>query len=155
MTLEIYKYPHPVLNSPSVEVDLMGKNRQEIFKFAEEMLELFFKGFSWGMPVGLAAPQVGKNWKIFIAEIDGFPQIFFNPEIIWTPKEGKVYHKEGCYSLDENRFDYPVWRYPSIRLKWQDINGESQERRFNGKSAQIIQHEYDHLLGICCVDKHD
>ena len=77
-----------------------------------------------------------------------FGEPFINPEITWVTKAPTNSVKEGCYSLEENRFDYPVDRAPSIRMKWQDLDGEWHEERFNGFNAQILQHEYDHLDGI-------
>lgn len=76
--------------------------------------------------------------------------LFINPEITWRTGAPLDLCEEGCYSLQEGRFDYKVHRYPSIRLKWQDLTGTWHEGRFNGKKAQVIQHEMAHLDGFLC-----
>lgn len=151
--LKVLSYPHPILTSPSVDIDIMGDNRIEYVNFIEKMMEFYRGGGGWGRMVGLAAPQVGKNWNIFIA----FNEVFINPVLTPDILRGTSKLKEGCYSLEKNKFDYPTTRYYKVRLKWLDINGEEHSRNFYGSDAQIIQHEYEHLLGKLCVqhDSHD
>ena len=64
------------------------------------------------------------------------------------------YH-EGCYSLEENKFDYKTTRHDAVKLKWQDIHQKWHEQIFNGIAARIIQHEQDHLEGKLCCDYAD
>jgi peptide deformylase len=100
--------------------------------------------------VGLAAPQVGRNLRVFIVE----GKIFVNPEITWTPREGKDRAAEGCLSLPLTQ-SWPVWRPYGCRLKYQDMLGETYEEKFNGMRAKIIMHEMDHLEGrLCCGENY-
>ncbi len=141
--MEIVKYPDKRLLKVSRPVDLVQE-----YDFVQCLVEDMFstmKGL-WGNPVGLAAPQVGENVRLFIA----LGEVYVNPEITWE-SEAKDYHNEGCYSLEKGKYDYGVWRKQSIRLKWEGKAGRKFEKKFNGKTAQVIQHEYDHLQGkLCC-----
>ena len=140
--LRLVKYPTKSLLKKSVPVE---KIDDAIKAFAKDLvLFIYTGGLPWGVPTGLAAPQVGKNIRLFIA----FEDLFINPEITWITKAPKNPVREGCYSLEENNFSYPVERAQSIRMKWQDIDGEWHEERFNGFTAQILQHELDHLDGV-------
>lgn len=136
----IYKYPHKILLTKSTDATL--EEAKEIIKQLQEEAH----SLQWGTVVGLAAPQIGINKNVFLAQDKSYinPQItFFHPH-----KEKK---EEGCYSLEENKFDYKVKRSPSIKMKWQDKGGNWHEKRFDGFTAQVLQHEYDHLQGkLCC-----
>ena len=46
-----------------------------------------------------------------------------------------------------------VQRPESIMLSWTDEKGENHSAEFTGFKARLLQHEYDHLQGVCCVDK--
>lgn len=145
-TLKILKYPHPILQTPSVDIDILGPNRVNYIQFINKMMEMYDGDSEWGVMVGLAAPQVGKNWNIFVA----LNQVFINPVMTTFPLKGTSKLLEGCYSLKKNKFDYPTVRYYKIRLKWLDINGVERQQNFVGRDAQVIQHEYDHLQGRLC-----
>lgn len=140
--MEIVKYPNKILKKKSTKVDI----NKELISFVIEMKDFMNKQLKWGTVVGLAAPQVGRNVRLFFAQ----GQLYINPEIIWITKE-RYECQEGCYSLEKNKFDYKVDRAPSIKLRWQDLQGKWREKRFNGFAAQVIQHEMDHLEGkLCC-----
>ncbi len=67
----------------------------------------------------------------------------YNPEII--RQSGAYETEEGCLSLTGLR---KCTRYQEIEVSYQDINFQSQRQKFSGWTAQIIQHEIDHLSGI-------
>ena len=115
----------------------------ELKEFVKDMTVFMLKGLKWGTPMGLAAPQVGRPIRCFVA----LGEVFINPEILWMPKANWQEMKEGCYSLEEGNFDYPVRRAYAVKLKWTDLNGNEQVKRFNGFHAEVIQHEMDHLEG--------
>jgi peptide deformylase len=138
--LKLVKYPDPVLLRPCRPVKKINAGVRE---FVKEMALFMTTGLKWGVPMGLAAPQVGMDLRIFIA----LGEVFINPEIVWMTKAPKSVCHEGCYSLDENNFGYRVERASSVRLKWMDLKGNWNERRFNGFNAEVIQHEMDHLDG--------
>lgn len=138
--MEIVKYPDPRLLTPSVEAEI-GKETRAL---AEEMFA-FMANLQWGKPVGLAAPQVGHNVRVFWA-LDG---LYINPKII--ERSGAVRQgKEGCYSLEDDKYDYMVKRNGEIVLEWQDKKGGWHKQRFGGFKAIVIQHEFDHLEGKLC-----
>lgn len=145
--MELIKYPDKILTIKSEVVAITP----EVKKFVLDMFDFMHNELpKWGKAVGLAAPQVGKNWRIFIA----LNEVFINPEITWIPKGGENYCKEGCFSLDAGRFDYPTKRAYKIKLKWQDLDGNWHEDMFGGFKCQVIQHEYDHIEGrLCCGEE--
>lgn len=141
--MQLVKYPNPILTQKSKDV----KISREVLDFIDEMMEFYKTELKWGNPVGLAAPQVGKNWNIFIA----LDKVYINPRITWRPSGGWTTREEGCFSLEENKFDYKVRRQDALRLQWIDVDGSVKEERFHGFEAQVIQHEMDHLEGkLCC-----
>ncbi|HEX8607201.1 MAG TPA: peptide deformylase [Pedobacter sp.] len=142
MDMEIVKYPNPILTTPCVEVEINDETR----KLAQDMFA-FMKSLTWGSPVGLAASQVGHNLRMFWA----LDNLYINP-VITSRSPAMEHFKEGCYSLDEGKFDYKVVRHKSIYMLWQDKKGRSHERNFTGFPAQVIQHEYDHIEGKLCID---
>jgi len=93
--------------------------------------------------VGMAANMIGVPKKI-IAFYDGDEMIgMLNPEII---KQSAPFEaEEGCLSLDGTR---KTKRFRSIKVRWQNERMETRIRTFTGWTAQIIQHEVDHLSGI-------
>lgn len=144
--MELLKYPNPILLQ---KCESVAEINDELKAFVKELTLFTLHGLKWGIPTGLAAPQVGKPIRLFVT----LGEVFINPEIVWMTKAPKNTVKEGCYSLEENNFEYSVERAQSIRLKWQDLNGQWHEERFNGYKAQILQHEYDHLDGILINSK--
>lgn len=93
--------------------------------------------------VGLAAIQVGVPKRvILVRQGDDFIP-FINPMIIH--KHPRTYvAEEGCLSLDGTR---SVKRHRFIKVMWTEPNGKKRVREFGGFTAQIIQHEVDHLNG--------
>lgn len=148
--MEIVHYPHTVLTTPCVPVEITP----EVVDFVDELIAFMKDDTLWGNCAGLAANQVGKNWRLFVlnGELkDGSDsQVFINPEIVWVTKAPKDTFQEGCYSLQEGQF-YRTERAPSIALKWQDLDGGWHEKRYNGLMAQVIQHEMEHLEGKLCA----
>ena len=106
--------------------------------------------------VGIAAPQVGLNRRMFLAkrfDKDGEPfEFFINPQIIWYStllQQGE----EGCLSI-EDRYD-PVYRSLAVQMTYYDLEGKQYQEVIEGYTAVIIQHEYDHLNGILFTDRID
>lgn len=146
--LELVKYPDPSLLRPASPVIFKeGEENTVLLEAVQRMLGRMVKGFGWGNIVGMAAPQLGYDMRLCYC----LGKWYVNPEITWKTKDIKHF-KEGCFSLEANKFDYGVWRAPSIRVKWQDLDGKTHEERFNGDVAQALQHEIDHLDGKLCVE---
>lgn len=105
--------------------------------------------------IGLAANQIGLTKRVFVIgsnNIPGFPEPFavFNPQIIEYSQE-QTLDKEGCLSYPDLwlTIKRPEW----IVAQYQDSKGNYHEVKINGYLARCFQHEYDHLNGVCFVDK--
>lgn len=143
--MEILKHPNPILKQISQPVKKFDK---ELTDFVIDLLDTM-KHVKWGYAAGMSAIQVGKPLRLFIAQ----DEVYINPVVIWVPSNGQgAYHREGCYSLEDEKFDYPVHRPYAVKLRWQDLDGVFHEHRFNDKKAQVILHEMDHLDGKLCID---
>ncbi len=93
--------------------------------------------------VGMAANMIGIKKNIIAVNVGFMNMVMFNPMI--TKKNGKYETKEGCLSLVGVR---KVTRYQEIEVEYQDMNFKKQRQKFNGWTAQIVQHECDHLNGV-------
>jgi peptide deformylase len=112
--------------------------------------------------VGLAAPQIGKNIRIFISEIKKTPlrnpkntdklRIYINPKIIWKSKKETIGF-EGCGSVAYQKLFGPVKRSSEVIVEAINQNGEKFRLKTSGLLSRVIQHEYDHLNGILFTDK--
>ena len=93
--------------------------------------------------VGMAANMIGvkKNIIVVVAEPVQFAMI----NAVITKKTGAFQTEEGCLSLDGVR---PCTRYKEIEVDYQDQNFKKQHGKYSGWTAQIIQHELDHVAGI-------
>lgn len=110
--------------------------------------------------VGLAAPQIGKDIRLFIvdctpwAEDDpscaDYKRAFINPEIYAYSDEKKTYN-EGCLSFPGIHADVP--RSLSIRMRYMDTDFVEHDEEFTGLKAWVIQHEYDHIEGVVFTDR--
>ena len=93
--------------------------------------------------VGMAANMIGESKRIIAFENEGKYSVMFNPEII--KKSGPYEAVEGCLSLTGAR---KTKRYQSIKVQYQNEKMDTRFKTFTGWTAQIIQHEIDHLSGI-------
>lgn len=105
--------------------------------------------------IGLAANQINIPKRVFVMgseSIPGFPKPFalFNPKIIEYSTE-QVLDKEGCLSYPDLflMVKRPSW----IVAEYQDSLGNTKEIKIDGYLSKCFQHEYDHLDGICFVDR--
>lgn len=95
-----------------------------------------------GECVGMAANMIGVSKAIIAVNIGFMNLVMYNPEI---EKKSKPFQtEEGCLSLTGVR---ECTRYKEIEVRYQDINFKQQNQKFSGWTAQIIQHEVDHLYG--------
>ena len=119
--------------------------------------------------VGLAAPQIGKRLRIFVANYKDLNRVVINPEIletkvkkIKTNESSKTKDKqeilEGCLSLPN--YYGPLKRNQKLKIKYQTlkmVNGQwlmvDKTESFSGFNAQIILHEIDHLNGVLFLDR--
>ena len=93
--------------------------------------------------VGMAANMIGKAVRIIVLDNEGEDILMFNPEIL--KREGEYQTEEGCLSLEGTR---KTTRFRKIRVRYQNEAFQTRIKTFQGFTAQIIQHECDHLEGI-------
>ena len=93
--------------------------------------------------VGMAANMIGVSKRIIVFDNEGSDLLMFNPEIV--KKSGPYEAEEGCLSLTGVR---KAKRWQSIKVQYQNERFQTRLKTFTGWTAQIIQHEIDHLSGI-------
>ena len=93
--------------------------------------------------VGMAGNMIGVRKRIIIVHMDGKNVVMFNPVI--TAKNGPYETEEGCLSLAGIR---KTVRFETIEVEYRDGNWNKRKGKYSGFTAQIIQHEVDHLEGI-------
>ena len=101
--------------------------------------------------VGLAAPQIDLNIRVFVADDgeSGF-EAYVNP--VWEPVGNETnVDTEGCLSVPG--YVGLVERYTTVRIKYQDVRGKKKQKVATGLLARCIQHETDHLNGILFIEK--
>ncbi len=153
MILPISVYGSPVLRAENKDVTA---ETGDIPKLVADMFETMYAAEG----VGLAAPQVGRNVRVFVVdvtpwadeepELENFRRAFVNPEIYWSSEQEELFN-EGCLSLPGLHED--VSRPTTIRMRWLDENLQPHDEEFTGRPARVIQHEYDHLEGIVFTDR--
>ena len=104
--------------------------------------------------VGLAAPQVGLDMRIFIVdaaarEEEKTPITMINPKLI-SIKDDLVPYEEGCLSFPEHFAE--IDRPDKLKIEYIDENNQKKILKTDGFTSRIIQHELDHLNGILFVD---
>src|SRR5215831_4729551 len=119
-------------------------------KLIEDMFETMYEAPG----IGLAAIQVGTSKRIITMDLakkeePRKPQVFINPEILWTSPE-KATYEEGCLSIPE--FYDDVERPAQVQVKYLDLEGKPQEVLAEGLFATCLQHEIDHLNGVLFID---
>ena len=146
--LKLVKYGEDSLRQKSKEISKISK---KIKTLAEDMIDTMYKNNG----VGLAAPQVGENIRMFVIDVSEpkepyNPIVFINPKII--KKEGATHEKEGCLSFPNAFVD--VRRYSYVKVKAVNLSGKPfiMEAKDGSLLARAIQHENDHLDGILFID---
>lgn len=153
MILPIYLYGHPILRKIAKDIPADYPNLKELI---DNMLETMYNADG----VGLAAPQIGLDIRLFIIDLEplaeddpryaGFKKVFINPKIIeYTGEIVKM--EEGCLSIPG--INEAVEREEKIRIQYVDENFVSHDEEYGDFFARCIQHEYDHIEGKLFVDK--
>ena len=138
----ITEYPEPVL----------GKMGKPVEKFDDELAALcadMFETMYAAEGVGLAAPQIGLELRLFVMDCEGIKLIAANPEIVET--SGEQSGHEGCLSV--GKVPAVVVRPQTAKLRAQNENGEWFEREASGYAARAFLHETDHCNGTLFIDR--
>lgn len=160
MILPIVAYGHPVLRKVAVDIT---PDFQGLEKFISDMWETMYGSSG----VGLAAPQVNKDIRLFIVDTEqmfanmeedektaypdtpGYKGVFINAHIVEL--EGQEWsYNEGCLSIPKIRED--INRQEIVTLEFVNEQFEPQVRTFTGLTARVILHEYDHIEGKLFID---
>ena len=144
MVYEIRTFGDEVLREDAIKVE---KIDAEIIKLIDDMVDTMNNAGG----VGLAAPQVGSNKRIFVIDIeDGIVRKVINPEFLEYSDE-IVEHEEGCLSIPG--VYKKVKRPARVKIKYQNEKGEEVIEEAEGLLSRAFQHENDHLNSILFVDK--
>jgi peptide deformylase len=131
--------------------EVLGKMGQPVTKFDDELAALcadMFETMYDAEGVGLAAPQIGLNLRLFVMDCEGIKLVAANPEVISL--EGEQSGQEGCLSV--GKVPAVLKRAEKARLRAQDLKGEWFERDAIGYAARAFQHETDHCNGMLFID---
>lgn len=145
---KVLQYGEKSLREKSKEVHKVSRKIQDLVK---DMLDTLYSQNG----VGLAAPQIGENYRVFVIDISSGdeplnPIVFINPKII--KKSGAFVSNEGCLSFPEVYTE--VRRYENVMIKALDESGRPfvLEAKDGSLLARAMQHEYDHLEGVLFID---
>jgi peptide deformylase len=159
MIYPIVAYGDPVLRKVAVDID----KSFDVKKLSEDMFETMYNAKG----VGLAAPQIGLNIRMFV--VDGrpfnegedmeerdkdpslvdFKKVFINAEILEEDGDDWGF-EEGCLSIPDIRED--IYRPEYVTIRYFDVDWNEHTEEYEGLAARIIQHEYDHIDGILFTD---
>ena len=160
MILPIVAYGHPVLRKVATDINA---EYPQLGKFIEDMWETMYASNG----VGLAAPQVNKDIRLFVVDTvqmfknmdedekkeypgdEGIKDVFINAHVVVLEGDEWPYN-EGCLSIPKIRED--IYRQESVTLTYVDQKFEAHRKTFIGLSARVILHEYDHLEGKLFID---
>jgi peptide deformylase len=140
--LDIHVLGSPVLREPTKPVERVT---DDLRRLVDDMFETMHAAKG----IGLAAPQVGRLERLFVAEVDEVRVAIFNPEIVdATGKPVKA--EEGCLSIPDIYGD--VERPPVVTVRGLDPNGQPLELEASDLLGRCFQHEIDHLHGRLFID---
>ncbi|CAN5598002.1 peptide deformylase [soil metagenome] len=131
--------------------EVLAKVGKAVEKFDDELAELcadMYETMYAAEGVGLAAPQIGLNLRLFVMDCDGIKLIAANPEIVET--SGEQSGQEGCLSV--GKVPAVVVRPNVVKLRAQDEKGEWFEREAEAYAARAFLHETDHCDGKLFID---
>jgi peptide deformylase len=139
--------PEPMLKAPSRKLERVDAHAR---KLAADMLETMYDAPG----IGLAAVQIGEPVRMLVIDLakdpePKAPQVFINPEVVWSSDERSVY-EEGCLSIPDYYAD--VERPASVKVRHIDLDGKEREITAEGLFSTCLQHEIDHLNGVLFID---
>lgn len=135
----------PILRRPTQWVDFDIMRGEEVAYCSMSLMETLnhLRG------LGLSANQVGLPWRIFALNMGDKIWSLINPRVL-DKSLTKTKYNEGCLSFPGLYLE--VGRASSITIEFQAANGEKKIQTFDGLTATCVQHEMDHLDGICYTD---
>jgi len=133
-----------LVSAPLVTVD------DGVRRLADDMLATMYEAPG----IGLAAIQIGEPVRLVTIDLsregeEKQPQVFVNPEILWSSEETSTY-EEGCLSIPD--YYEEVERPAKVKVRYTTLAGEAAEVDADGLLATCLQHEIDHLDGVLFID---
>jgi peptide deformylase len=121
-----------------------------IHKLIEDMFDTMYDAPG----IGLAAVQIGTMKRVVTLDLakkeePKNPQVFINPEIVWSSDERSTY-EEGCLSIPETYSE--VERPAQVKVRYLDLEGTQREVDAEGLLSTCLQHEVDHINGVLFID---
>ena len=154
MILPIYTYGQQALRKVSVDIDAEYPN-------LKELISNMFETLTASDGVGLAAPQIGKDIRLAVIDLDvlaeeypeykDFRKAYINPHIVEYDDSEMESMEEGCLSLPG--IHEPVKRPTRIRVKYVDEDFNEHDEWVEGYLARVMQHEFDHLDAKLFIDR--
>ena len=149
MVYKIVLYGNEILRKQCELVD----EGADVRKLTDDMFETMYNAKG----VGLAAPQVGLNMRLFVADLSSCKNDYgieklvpINPILEFPSDIEVVLESEGCLSIPDMYAYVP--RKKAVIVKYHDVNWNYHEEKFSDMAARIIQHEADHLYGKMYID---
>lgn len=139
--LKLRKYGDPILRKKAKRVEKISYEERDLLSYMVRIM-------SENEGVGLAAPQIGMDKRIIIADMGKELLKIINPQIL--EGEGENSLSEGCLSLPE--IFIPVNRANKIKIEGLNEDKKLLKLTIKGFLARIIQHEIDHLNGVLIID---
>ena len=144
---KILLYPDPLLLMRSAKINIFDKN---LVNLSKDLIDTMYDADG----VGLAAPQIGINKRIFVMDCSSENEekdcrVVINPEIEHASEELGSY-MEGCLSIPG--ITEEISRPKVIKVLYQDVNGVLQRDTFDDLWSICFQHELDHLNGKLFID---
>ncbi len=144
MSYAVRTYGDPVLRQKAKPIENVDG---ALVQLVDDMVETMHEAVG----VGLAAPQVGVQRRLFVYELDDGPKAIINPEIVES--SGEFYHDEACLSIPGLRIG--IVRPADVLLKGFDLDGNELTIEADDFMGRMFQHEVDHLDGVLMVERLD
>ena len=143
-----------ILIIPDARLRLTSEPVKDIDKGIRALVDDMFETMYAAPGIGLAAIQIGVAQRVVTMDLakkddETEPQVFINPEIVWSSDETSIYD-EGCLSIPE--YYEEVERPQKVKVKFLDLDGKAHEIEADGLLATCLQHEIDHLNGVLFID---
>ncbi len=140
--LPIIEIPDPLLHAQSAPVESIT---DDINRLIGDMLETMYEAPG----IGLAAPQVGVQKRLFVYDIGDGPAVIVNPVV--SESRGEWVFEEGCLSVPGLSFE--IVRPKEVYLSGYDLDGNELSIEADELLARLFQHELDHLDGVLLLDR--
>ena len=142
MAYEIRTYGDPVLKSSALEIQ---KIDDKLVRLTDEMFDIMYDAPG----IGLAAPQIGVQKKLFVYDIGDGADVLINPEIVES--SGEWVYEEGCLSIPGLYVE--MVRPKEVLLKGINLDGNEITVEADELLSRLFQHELDHLNGVLMFDR--